>query len=788
MSLSGWIIKRSLLSILAFSLLISAPVLLAAIEAEYLFDLEAGFSHPSAVRISDQGRAYVLDGVNGRVVMFDREGKEVGVFSTPGNTPFNLPMDLQIHRDQVIVADSGNHRLLLFDLEGVYLRALNLSGDGLEQPPEPTGLAVIEGVVYWSDRANSRICATVLKTGNQLRCWGGFGTAEGEFRYPFMMTTDKDNYLFVVDVLNGRIQVFNERGRPFGALERFGVKNQSLLRPNGISMGNSDLMMVSDAYNGKILLFRGRSFAGLLLDHSGNAAHFEQPVGIARWQDRIYVVEMAQHRVRVLRVEEQDNQSMHLPAAYFSKPIRRDCVTCHLSWSEDYTRQGRQSDPVPPVGSKQMCMSCHHGAVIDSRMSLGQGEQHPDHYHPSKDEIFSRVSDRDDPLPEAFPLLGDNTLYCGTCHTPHRYSDDDTGLTSGHENLWMRDNNQDSEICRHCHESLYAEGVKASRKMGMHPVSIDLDEAVEIDGVRVERLNCQSCHKVHGGEKESALLAVSREDVGQLCATCHERYHAESLEQARQNGVHPTNMELQQSVSINDREITRIDCLSCHAVHQGIEQTPSLVMDHDNGRLCEVCHEETLDVIDTDHDFRLSAPESRNRLDETPAAAGVCGSCHSMHRGSAAQPYLSVGDELPEGAESSHLARDRLCLGCHRDDGIGEKRVIKDYSHPYQDLVMHSDLDSMPLLDNDETMDSFGQIGCITCHNPHVWSPRRAYPSLAESYALDKEQDGTVMESFLRPEQIEESFCIECHGLETRIKYKYYHDHRGRPNKAEYLR
>jgi hypothetical protein len=211
-------------------------------------------------------------------------------------------------------------------------------------------------------------------------------------------------------------------------------------------------------------------------------------------------------------------------------------------------------------------------------------------------------------------------------------------------------------------------------------------------------------------------------------------------------------------------------------------------MDHINGRLCEVCHEDSLDVIDTDHDFRVSASESHNLLDESPSVAGVCGSCHTMHRGSDDHPYLYIGDDLPADAESSHLARDRLCLGCHHDEGIAEKRVIKDYTHPYLDLVMHSDRQSMPLLDSDETIESTGQIACITCHNPHVWSPRHEHPPHVQSITSDKEQDGTVMDSFLRPEQVQESFCVECHGLETRIKYKYYHDARGRPNKAEYLR
>lgn len=770
----------TLLSMLISAL--AAPTAMADVQAELLFDLEGGFAYPSAVRVSPQGRAYVLDGVNGRIVTFDPDGRQLGAFSAPTASPFKLPMDMQLYQDQVIVADSGNHRLLLFSAEGDYRRTIELSREAQQQLPEPTGLVVIEDVVYWSDRANSRICATDLTRGEQLRCWGAFGTREGEFRYPFMMTTDKDGYLHVVDVLNGRIQVFNERGRSFGALERFGVRADSLLRPNGISLEGHELMMVSDAYSGHILLFRGRSFAGLLKDQAGGNAQFHQPVGIARWRDRLYVVEMSRHRVRVMRTVQQEKHALDPAAAYFSQPTRRDCVTCHLGWSEEYELPQGKIDPVPPEGSKAMCVSCHHGAVIDSRLSLGSGAQHPDYYHPLKDEYFSD-DERDEPLAESFPLLKGDMPYCGSCHTPHRFGDEETGLTHGRHNLWMREPGQDSEICRGCHESLYAEGEEEAREKGIHPLSMDLDEAVEIRGRRVERLNCHSCHQAHGGEQESALLV---EDVGRLCAACHERHNADGLEQARRKGVHPLNVELDEAVTLAEREITRIDCLSCHAVHHGIENTPSLIVDHSEGQLCEACHEASVKVMDTDHDLRGSASDSRNLLDQSPSVAGLCGSCHSMHRGTGELPYLGVGDALPKGAESSHLARDRFCLGCHRDQGVGEKRVVKDFSHPYKDLVMRSDRESMPLMDADEKTQSLGQIGCITCHDPHVWSPRDTASGYKQPDSTDK--DATVLHSFLRKEKLQDSFCVDCHGLETRIKYKYYHDDRARPDKAEYLR
>ncbi|MES9994197.1 MAG: cytochrome c3 family protein [Candidatus Thiodiazotropha sp.] len=778
---------KKTLSVLLIWLLFVAPVSDAAIQGEWLFDLEASLSQPSSVRVSEKGMAYVLDGVDGRVVMFDQRGRSVGSFSAPEHSPLNLPMDLQLFEDKVIVADSGNHRLVVFSSEGDYLRSIPLLQNAKAFAPAPTGLAVIEGVVYWSDRANSQLCSNSLESGEELRCWGEFGSQEGEFRYPFMMTQDRDHYLHVVDVLNGRVQVFNERGRSFGALERFGVEEDALLRPNGISLLD-EAMLVSDAYSGRILLFKGRSFNGLLADQNGEALQFAQPVGIAHWRDRLYVVEMERHRVRVYKLAKVDAESaFRANKEFFSQPTRRDCVTCHLSWSESYQPSSDTTDPVLPVGSHRMCMSCHHGAVIDSRLSLGQGEQHPDYYHPSKDDYFIPGEDREDEIPEHYPMVEDQVLYCGSCHTPHRFNEADTGMTHGRENLWMRDPNRQSEICKQCHDSLFAEGEEEARKRGVHPVSVDMEESVEIDGATIDRVSCESCHRVHGGEAESASLVVSKEKIGELCATCHQRHHADGLYASREKGVHPVNLELDEPVTIADRKISIVDCLSCHSVHGGVAHTPSLVEGHRDGQLCEACHEDAMALIDTDHDLRLTAKDSQNLLGESPEEAGVCGSCHSMHRGSAEHPYINIGDKLPEQAKASHIARDRLCEACHREEGMAEKHVVSDYSHPYKDLVMHSDIEQMPLLDDQGKSVESGEIACITCHDPHRWSPFKVDQSEIK-LTEDQDREGSVLDSFLRQLQTEDGFCTECHGLETRIKYKYYHDKRSRPGRADYLK
>jgi sugar lactone lactonase YvrE len=763
----------------------------AAMHANRLFDLQADFEQPTAVRVSDQGEAYVLDGVNGRVVKFNAEGKLIASISAPEGESLSLPMDLTLYQNQIIVADSGNHRLVIFSSEGELKKTIPLAKGEQRFEPVPVGLTVIEDVVYWSDRANSTLCSNALSTGKTLKCWGGFGSQEGEFRYPFMMSTDQDDYLYVVDVLNGRVQIFNHRGRSFGSVARFGVTENSLLRPNGITLGQDEQMLISDAYTGRILQFRGRSFTGLIADESGKTLIFEQPVGIARWQDRLYVVEMGTDRVRVMKLtSSMSDEASVETGAHFTQPTRQDCVTCHLTWSEDYRPEVGEAEPMPPVGTDKMCMSCHHGAVVDSRVMLGTGAQHPDYYHPDKQKKFAEIDMRDDSMPEEYPYVEENIPYCGTCHTPHRFGEEDTGLTQQDENLWLRGENQDSGICRQCHESLFSENEEEAREKGIHPVSLDLEETVEINGKKLDRLNCESCHAVHGGGEGSASLVVSNEEIGSLCAACHTRHNAESLEEAREKGVHPVNIELDEPVEIDNQEITKLDCLSCHSVHEGHKQTASLKLDHANGEICEACHESAMAVLNSDHDLRLSAADSQNVLQQTPEEAGICGACHSMHQNKEKEPMLSVAAIPPEDLKQSHIHRDKLCENCHHDPGIGKQRVVEDYTHPYQDLVMRSDPKSMPLLDGAEQVEESGEIACITCHDPHLWSAWESEMRKkdAHSGSEDTDQDGTIMNSFLREKNIGESFCVECHGIETRIKYKYYHDQRSRPQRAEYLR
>ncbi len=776
------------------------PQPLAAAEVQALFVLAADLDQPSDVAVGDDGTAYVLDGVNGRVVVFDTEGRRRFAFYGEGKGRLNLPMGIATGGERLYVADSGNHRIVVFDLRGHFLHAIPLSG---ESPPEPVALKVLDGMLIWADRRNHRLCRHDLRNGTPLSCWGEYGEGKGEFRYPFQIDADRDGYLYVVDVLNSRVQAFHRKGRYFTRIARFGLAPGELYRPNGLAIARDGRLFVGDSYRGTVSVFLAGRFQGLLSERSGAPIRLGTPVGVSVWRDRLYVVDAGDSRVVVYRLSPAVETSRSITGKIVTS--QKNCATCHLSWAAGYVSGEGVQDGIAPVATPQMCYSCHHGVIIDSRRAIGRGEQHPDIHHRRKEK--KEKTERDE-IPKEFPLVGDKQLSCGSCHTPHGV-DPERPVTrkSDDTNPWMRVLNRKGSLCHRCHESKLDSALdkKRPRRGINHPVGIVLtpppypnakgyatdkklqrglpDELAE-RGAQLgpqRQLICQSCHRVHGAASE-ALLPFARDD-SRLCKACHQRHYARDRDEARRKGIHPVDIKLDQAVHMGDEKIERITCFTCHSLHGGEPGTPLLKFNHREGRLCSFCHDGYDAVANSDHDLRITARDYRDRFHQLPKQGGVCGTCHTMHRGDGQAPFLYAGEFQPWQGDEPALRRDELCLDCHREKKVAEKAIVEHFSHPYKDLVLRSNPQSMPLVDESGEIDEFGVIACITCHDPHRWTADKSQipSSIAEN------QDGNALNSFLRRKGIKQTFCVECHGMETLVKYKYYHDKLSRDAGVNYL-
>jgi len=843
--------------------------------------LTANLQQPSAVAIAENGHIYIVDGTQNRIVVFDATGKLLFTFGQQGEKTLNKPMDVSISGNFIVIADTGSKQLVVYNLQGQLIKQIQVNTDETQKikPATPISVFINNKIIYWADRSNHRICKTHINSGKLLKCFAGQGATDGLFQYPWQIKQDRDGYLHIVDVLNARVQVFHNRGQFFSQTSRFGTNPGELFRPNGIAIDNKDNIFVSDSYLGQISIFNNGKFISFLKDNNNQTLKFKVPVGIALHNGVLYVVDAANNSVSQLKLtyrknRTKDNNGTKNQTAELSQ---KNCVTCHLSWADKRSLKNKPfSDQVLPVASFDMCYSCHHGVILDSRQMIKHNKQHPNiHEHKEEKFSFKKWKAQGDELPKEFPLSHNQEMLCTSCHTPHNSDTQQQTLYTEHNNSWMRISSKDgdlcerchqskaktarelnkkdrginhplaiklektptknatayttnpdlynglpdnlknslaslssknelicqschqvhggygqdllaikkdhNELCKECHQQQYAKDKKEARQKGIHPVNIKLDKPIESNDKEITQVNCDSCHIVHNGQLGTDLLPTQIENTEQLCIECHQQQHAKDKDDAIKKGIHPMNIKLDKAIKIGGKKVQNIGCLSCHSVHNGKKNTPVLLEKYQDGELCKNCHKRKQAIIGTDHDFRITAKDQKNHLDELVKESGVCGSCHSMHRAPKNVPFLYTAKIVKntnsdkQTRDKALFKRDSLCLNCHQDGGMSEARSVSSFSHPYKDMILRSDKDIMPLLSEDEIINEFGAIACMTCHEVHQWKPLQSN-NKPEPSSNQKNIEGNNKTSFLRHSGVKNTFCVDCHGIEALTKYKYYHD------------
>jgi len=298
-------------TLVAGSTLYGQPKEVPIIASRHLFDLEAQFLHPSDVAIGLEGRIYVLDGVNNRVVIFTSAGKFVSTFGVQGKGKggLNSPLGMDIDNDgSVYVADSGNRLIQVFAPTGAFRLQFPVTVQESARPADPVDVVLDEAKdrCYVIDNDNHRVLVYNRNGSNLLKLWGGSGEKPGEFQFPFLAALDNRSTLYVVDVLNTRVQAISDEGRTMAFIGKWGVDRGQFYRPKGVAVDKKDRIYVSDSYLGVVQVFeRFRKFLGVVGNRDKQMIKFATPVGITVDDDlRLYVVEMMLNRVSVYQVME----------------------------------------------------------------------------------------------------------------------------------------------------------------------------------------------------------------------------------------------------------------------------------------------------------------------------------------------------------------------------------------------------------------------------------------------------------------------------------------------------
>ncbi len=277
-----------------------------AIKAKHLFDITADFRYPSDLAIGPKGRIHILDGTNNRVVIYSPDNKNISTFKINNNqTGKGDPLGIDVDNNgRIYIADSGSHCIRIFTPDGKALNTFKLK----TADTDATDIVVDHNSnrCFVIDNYNHCVLVHDLAGFNLLDTWGDIGEKPGHFQYPFLAAIDSHSTLYVVDVLNTRVQAINSEGRTMAVIGKWGVNAGEFYRPKGVTIDKHDRIFISDSYLGVIQVFkRYRKFIGVLTDQKGRMLKLQTPTGIAIDDNqKLYVIEMIRNAVSVYQIME----------------------------------------------------------------------------------------------------------------------------------------------------------------------------------------------------------------------------------------------------------------------------------------------------------------------------------------------------------------------------------------------------------------------------------------------------------------------------------------------------
>jgi tripartite motif-containing protein 71 len=311
-SLPGNILFQLLFLIVSISLIVftSPAFAIRLINVKLVFELKGKFNKPTDVSVSQKGLIYVVDGVNNKIKIFNRKGKFLYSFGIKGSgkSEFSSPLGIDLdHGGRVYIADSGNQRVQILEAKGGFLAEIKLPRQN-GHPADPTDVVVdeLDNKCYIVDNDNHQVLVYDLSKLKLLKTFGGHGAGKDRFRYPFFVALGKEQNLYVVDVINTRVQVINSRGLFIAEIGGWGVEKGEFFRPKGVAIDRNNRVYVSDSYMGVIQVFEstGEFYAALGDPTTGKVKKFRTPMGLFIDQkNRLYVVETLANKVSVYQLQ-----------------------------------------------------------------------------------------------------------------------------------------------------------------------------------------------------------------------------------------------------------------------------------------------------------------------------------------------------------------------------------------------------------------------------------------------------------------------------------------------------
>lgn len=230
------------------------------------------FTNPIAITVAADGKIYVADHNNHRIQVLTQSGTNIGFYATfgsggAGTNQLNKPIGVSIAADgKIYVSDQNNNRIQVLTQSGTnigYYASFGTQGSGTNQLNSPMGLNVTpDGKIYLADYYNSRI-QVLTQSGTNIGFYATYGGTQGngpnQINGPTGVSVDSEGKIYAVSQIGNRILILTQSGINIGNYASLGGALGSGIKqfynPFGVSLSPDGKIYVADLNNQRIAVW-----------------------------------------------------------------------------------------------------------------------------------------------------------------------------------------------------------------------------------------------------------------------------------------------------------------------------------------------------------------------------------------------------------------------------------------------------------------------------------------------------------------------------------------------------
>ena len=259
------------------------------------------FSQPHDLVLSPDGDfLYVADVGNDRIKVLDPTTlATLGTFATSQlSGPHDVAFD---RRGRLLVADTQNHRIAIYEVDGASGVFVGAIGDPLRKP-EGVDVAA-DGTIYVTSA--SRHTVTKIRGGAVVGEVGGGGSDDNRYARPHDIEAAPDGRVVVADPGNDRLQILDA---DLGFLRTVGGPAYGFNEPKYFTIDTRGWIYLADEYNDRVVIldrdYRIRGVLGGRRAEGGSGA-LDHPEGAEIQGQRLWVSDTSNNRIVLYRLSRE---------------------------------------------------------------------------------------------------------------------------------------------------------------------------------------------------------------------------------------------------------------------------------------------------------------------------------------------------------------------------------------------------------------------------------------------------------------------------------------------------